>query len=80
MVRGLEGLRGLYPRNSVWKIEWKLLGRRIENLQRNSLRSNFISRGVGSRVFLFLEDTSAPRRLTGARIGGNQSYRPPGPF
>ena len=30
--------------------------------------------------FSFFAHNSAPRRLTGTRIGGNESYRPPGPF
>ena len=29
--------------------------------------------------FWFLEDNSAPLRLPGMRLGGNKSYRPPGP-
>ena len=31
-------------------------------------------------IFLFFGHNSAPRRPIGTRIGGNESYRPPGPF
>ena len=48
---------------------------------RDFLRSNFNSRGVNSREHVrFFGHNSAPRRLIGTRIGGNESYRPPVPF
>ena len=45
------------------------------------LRSNFDSHESNRREsFWFLGRNSAPRRRIGARIDGNESYRPPGPF
>ena len=45
-----------------------------------SIRSNFNSRGVNSRDFLFFGHNSAPWGRIWTKFGGNSSYRPPGPF
>ena len=45
------------------------------------LRSNFNSRDFnGLENVRFFYHKSAPWRRRGTKIGGNESYRPPGPF
>ena len=47
----------------------------------NCLCSNFNSRGVNSREhFWVFGHNSAPWRLIGTRLGGNESYKLPGAF
>ena len=45
------------------------------------LRSKFNTRYFNTRYFFwFFGHNSLPRKFWGAPLGGNSSYRPPGPF
>ena len=48
---------------------------------KKTLRSNFNSRGVNSReLFWFFGHSSLSHHAILTKIGGNESYRPPGAF